>query len=572
VSSKTNFYTMSALNAGVLIRLPSRPSSPIEREIFDIWCQVNPAGAFIGGRSEFAGKAFVPSHENVDATRKRIGDALNRSETESQRKLLLSLDTGLSILEPCNVLEYLLETFFGHMVKEGIKPPHLINLADYSGKALSAFLEAHQLTDWTIGQKLLAEIRCSGLIDILSVVRKTTKSKALKSRVDDLMGTVAAFEKRVHVDGYSSGSFDEIWRIIRERGCAMGREQIYAQALNGLYDYPENPSEVEEKGLRFLQSELGDFTKLTHELADELGCDPNSETVTKAIREKKSLKMNKIIAYINQVRRIAVKVVNKRVVGINPKYATKVIETPSYLTGIFPSGGAFFFNYLTPAPKQIFITTLDPKRDPSTVPSELVNLLIHEEYGHCVHSSNSACGYAAKPAFVEMLDSTLGGAISEGMSFQRELEFLDYLNKVDKGMKLTAVEKTFLKSWSKLGGFETFRREYEFFTKAWRMTRFLRVIGDARINSGKQDLADFIEWGNKETGLSKSTVYFQVFPAHQGIGPGYASTYAIVGESIREIQKRAVTAGKDLVKLNTYASSLGFTPRTVFESRLREFQ
>lgn len=551
--------------------MPLMPSSPIEREIFDVWCQVNPAGAFIGGRSEFAGKAFIPSQENVDAARKRIADTLSRCDTESQQKLLLSLDTMLSILEPCNVADYLLSAFFGHMIREGIKPPHLISLADYSKRALNAFLEAHPSTDWTIGQNLLAEIRCAGLVEILNVVKTTTKSRALKGRVDDLVGTVAAFEKRVHVDGYSTGTFDETWKIIRERGCPMGREQIYAQALRGLYDYPESPAEVEEKGMRFLQSEVGDFTRLTEELAGELGCDANSEAVTKAIREKKSLKMNKVIAYINQVRRTVVKVVNKRVVGINPKYATKVIETPSYLTGVFPSGGAFFFDYLTPTPKQIFITTVDPKRDPHTVPSELVNLLIHEEYGHCVHSSNSARGYAAKPAFVEMLDSTLGGAISEGMSFQRELEFLDYLNQVDTGMKLIPIEKAFVKSWSKLGGFETFRREYEFFTKAWRMTRFLRVVGDARINSGKQDLADFMEWGNKETGLSKSMVYFQVFPAHQGIGPGYASTYAIIGESIREIQRSAVAAGKDLVKLNTYASSLGFAPRTVFESRLRDF-
>lgn len=555
----------------VLIGLPLRPSSPIEREIFDVWCQVNPAGAFIGGRSEFAGKAFIPSQENVDAARKCIADTLTRCETESQRKLLLSLDTMLTILEPCNVADYLLSTFFGHMIKEGIKPPHLISLTDYSKRALNAFLEAHPSTDWTIGQSLLAEIRCDGLTEILNVVKTTTRSRALKGRVDDLVGTVAAFEKRVHVDGYSTGAFDEIWKVIRERGCPMGREQIYAQALRGLYDYPESPAEVEEKGIRFLQNEVGDFTKLTEELAGALGSDANSEAVTKAIREKKSLKISKVIGYIDQVRRTVVKVVNKRVVGINPKYATKVIETPSYLTGVFPSGGAFFFNYLTSAPKQIFITTVDPKRDPHTVPSELVNLLIHEEYGHCVHSSNSARGYAAKPAFVEMLDSTLGGAISEGMSFQRELEFLNYLNQVDAGMKLMPIERAFVKSWSKLGGFETFRREYEFFTKAWRMTRFLRVIGDARINSGKQDLADFIEWGNKQTGLSKSMVYFQVFPAHQGIGPGYASTYAIIGESIREIQQNAVASGKDLLELNTYASSLGFAARTVFESRLRDF-
>jgi len=378
-------------------RLALKLSSPIEREVFDVWCQVNPAGAFIGGRSEFAGKAFIPSLGNVDAARKRIAKTLTRCETESQRKLLLSLDTGLSILEPCNVPDYLLSTFFGHMIKEGIKPPHLTSLADYSKKALNAFLEAHPSTDWTIGQKLLAEIRCDGLAEILNVIKRTTNSRALKGRVDDLFGTVALFEKRVHVDGYSTGAFDEVWKIIRERGCAMGREQIYAQALRGIFDYPESPAEVEEKGLRFLQNELGDFNELTEELAGELGCDANSEAVTKAIRAKKSLKMSRIIAYINQVRRIAVKVVNKRVVGINPQYDTKVIETPSYLTGVFPSGGAYFFNYLTPTPKQIFITTIDPKRDPSTVPSELVNLLIHEEYGHCVHSSNSQLKFSAHP-------------------------------------------------------------------------------------------------------------------------------------------------------------------------------
>jgi len=552
--------------------LAVKPSSPVEREIFEVWCQINPAGAFIGGRPEFAGKAFIPSNDNVEAARRRVAGALTRCENESQRKLLLSMDTALSILEPCNVPDYLLGTFFGHMIKEGIKPLHLTDLAEHSKKALDAFLEAHPSVDWTIGQKLLAEIRCDGLVEILNVVKRTTKSKTLRARVDDLLGTVAAFEKRVHVDGYSNGTFDEIWTIIRERGCAMGREQIYAQALKGLFDYPENPAEVEEKGLRFLRDELGDFNKLTAELAGELGCDANSETVTKAIRKEKSLKLSKIIAYINQVRRLTIKVVNKRVVGINPRYSTRVIETPPYLTGVFPSGGAFFFNYLTSTPKQIFITTVDPKRDPSTVPSELVNLIIHEEYGHCVHSSNSARHYAAKPTFLEMLDSTLGGAISEGMSFQRELEFLNYLNQIGNVVRLTAVERKFVRSWDKLGGFETFRREYEFFTKAWRMTRFLRVIGDARINSGKQDLADFIEWGNKETGLSKSMVYFQLFPAHQGIAPGYASTYAIIGESIREIQMDAVAAGRDLVKLNAYASSLGFIARTIFESKLREFQ
>jgi hypothetical protein len=82
---------------------------------------------------------------------------------------------------------------------------------------------------------------------------------------------------------------------------------------------------------------------------------------------------------------------------------------------------------------------------------------------------------------------------------------------------------------------------------------------------------DFVDWANRETGLSKSLVYHQVFPAHQGIGPGYASTYAIVGESIASIQKEALRNGKTLRDFNTYACSLGFPPRSVFEEKLRTF-
>jgi hypothetical protein len=103
------------------------------------------------------------------------------------------------------------------------------------------------------------------------------------------------------------------------------------------------------------------------------------------------------------------------------------------------------------------------------------------------------------------------------------------------------------------------------------MVRFLRVVGDARINSGKQNLMEFIDWANKETGLSKSMVYHQVFPAHQGNGPGYASTYAILGESVATIQQEALRNGKKLVDFDTYACSLGFPPRSVFEEKLRAY-
>jgi hypothetical protein len=229
-----------------------------------------------------------------------------------------------------------------------------------------------------------------------------------------------------------------------------------------------------------------------------------------------------------------------------------------------------FLDYLTKKPFQVFLATTDPRRAPETSPAELLNLLVHEEYGHCLHSSNSAFSFGAKPALTDMLQSQAGNAVSEGISFHREMEFLNYLKEM-KQRKPTTTERAFVKFLAKYGGAEEIFEEYEFFTHLWRIVRFLRVVGDARINSGKQNLMDFIEWANGETGLSKSLVYHQVFPAHQGNGPGYASTYAILGESVADIQREALRNGKKLLDFDTYACSLGFPPRSVFEKKLRTY-
>jgi len=71
--------------------------------------------------------------------------------------------------------------------------------------------------------------------------------------------------------------------------------------------------------------------------------------------------------------------------------------------------------------------------------------------------------------------------------------------------------------------------------------------------------------------LSRSLIYHQVFPAHQGNGPGYASTYAIIGETVAEMQQLAERKGRDLVAFNTYVSSIGFPARSVFEEMLKGY-
>jgi len=553
--------------------LAFKPESPVETAVFNVWKETSPSEAFTGGLSDHAGKMLVYDTPQVERLVRRIDDTSSKAETKAGQRLLASLKAYMKlglVGEAHIVPDTVVNAFFAHLIKEGIVPRHLVSLANDAAKSLSAYAASAGSKTCPTGIKILTSIRCSGVIEVADTVKKQTRSKTLKLALDGLVVAVNDYSRRFGFPDFKNSGFDEIVEICTKEGCDLGRSDYYADALVNLYDYSETPSELEAKGLAMLNRELPDFKREVQEFASKLGVDASGEVVANAISKKKALKASRVVPYVKGLKQHVARLVNANVVKINPRYVTRVVETPTYLSGVFPSGGAMFLDYLTRKPFQVFLATTDPRRAPETSPSELLNLLVHEEYGHCLHSSNSAFSFGAKPTLTEMLQSQAGNAVSEGISFHREKEFLNYLNEM-KQRKPTATERAFVKFLSKYGGADEVFAEYGFFTHLWRIVRFLRVIGDARINSGKQSLMDFIDWANRETGLSKSLVYHQVFPAHQGNGPGYASTYAILGESIASIQQEALKNGKNLLDFNTYTSSLGFPPRSVFEEKLRTY-
>jgi len=546
---------------------------PFEATVFDLWKEVSPSDAFTGGLNEYAGQMLVQDIARMGSLVKKIDDASSKAETRAQQRFLASLRANikLSLMGEAHIVpDTTINAFFAHLIKEGIISNHLTSLANHAAEALTAYAASSTSKTCPTGIKILTSIRCAGVIEVANTIKKQSRSKALKSALDGLVGAVNDYSKKFGVAGFKNSGFDEIVEICSREGCELGRSNYYADALVNLYDFSESPVELETKGLAMLNRELPDFKREVQELAAKLGAEASGEAVAHAISKKKALKPSRVVGYIKGLRQHVARLVNANIVKINPRYVTRVVETPTYLSGMFPSGGAVFLDFLTKKPFQVFLATTDPRRAPDTSPSELLNLLVHEEYGHCLHSSNSAFSFGAKPTLTEMLQSQAGNAVSEGISFHRELEFLNYLKDL-KQRKPTNMERVFIKFLAKYGGAEEVFEEYAFFTHLWRIVRFLRVIGDARINSDKQSLMDFIDWANKETGLSRSLVYHQVFPAHQGNGPGYASTYAILGESVATIQEEALRSGKSLLDFNTYVSSLGFPPRSIFEDKLRTY-
>src|SRR5438445_13530388 len=109
----------------------------------------------------------------------------------------------------------------------------------------------------------------------------------------------------------------------------------------------------------------------------------------------------------------------------------------------------------------------------------------------------------------------------------------------------------------KYGSVELMNLEVEFAVRKWSLIRFLRVVGDVRLNTGKQGLLEFLDWAHGYTGVQRSNVDVQLFPAHEGIFPGCATAYAVGGQEVIAIDKK-INDDKKRVKFSTYLSSSGY--------------
>ncbi len=549
------------------------PASKAEREAFELWKRLRPDEAYVAGLPESAGQFFIPTEANVRRVRQQIARIRRSTKDVTTRKFLASLEAELTLPDPSRMPESMVASLFGYMIKEGVEAGHIRSLAVAGTKALEAQRRRYGGKKWPPGMRALVQLSASGLTEIVDIIEKQLQlgsgNEAALRAVASLRKALDRYRKAFELPGFRpEATFEETYEFLKETGAELGRARTYPRALRDLWDFSETPRQVESAGLRMMRRELPRFQAVTVAMAGELHCDPTAEGVGKALKAKAGLRPDQILPFLNAVRGPCQRVADKHVVAINPHYTTLVIETPPYFANTTPSGAAYSIDSLTEHSKEVFMATTDERSAARPAPGDLVSLLVHEEYGHCVHGSNSSNAFAGRPTLLDVLGSPLG-CVSEGIAFQRELEFLPVMNGILSGRLDGPEERAFAESLEPWGGLTAVARQYEFLTYMWRMTRFLRVIGDARINSGKQDIMEFVDWAHKVTGLEKATVYYNVFPAHQILGAGYAATYAIIGERIRAIQEDAMKRGIPLRELNAYGCSIGWPPKSVFEAKLR---
>jgi hypothetical protein len=543
----------------------------LEDEIMEAVKEISPSGAYIIGFNECAGKMFIPSAENISKVLARVRELRSRATTELERKCLNSAEVMIEFDEPQPILDDIVGAIFAHLAKEGLNEEHMLSLLTQSSEAIDATTERFAGKEVPIGVKALTLYRLGGVMDILETVKEESKDERVKQACDALKAKASDFVALFNVEGFGHGEFANVEKVFAKYGFRLGREDFYLKALADGFDYGETPEQLEKVAISWINEELPKFKRAVAQLAKHFGCKPVPEEVEAKINSRMQLDPKKLIGVTLALRKVVQKLINQEVNRINPKYKTTVVDTPSYLTGSIPTGATQFFDTFTKKPFQYFFQTTDPKRDPDKSVTGLLNLLVHEEYGHAVHHSNSSVGFVGKLSKLQMLPGLqTGGPVTEGLSFNRELEFFQVSKAIETKRRLTPVEKAYVKLMDKYGGLKLINMEMEFWTRRWRITRFLRVVGDVRINTGKQGLMEFVDWANKYTGVPRSSVYFQLFPAHEGIFPGYATSYAVVGQQIRAIEK-TIKDPKKRVKFSTYLCSIGFPPRSIYIRMLKEY-
>ncbi len=538
-------------------------------EIYELWSTLTPTTAFQCGDNSRAGEFFNPSSENVDEAIRTI-DVLRMDTIDSTNHAVLTfLETDLRIREPFRILWDSIWAYFGYLTKEGINEQHMIDLTKNISIALRTYYALLNGKNWSTEIKIITMNNYKGLLGIIGSIEK--KAKTLKPVFEELRAELKRYMKRYTVPGITHGDFSEVFPILEEKGGNIGRKAVYPEILKNIWSYLETYEQIESLALSWLNIERPKLIEITNKLAEKFGIEPNIEIVTNELIKRYGIAQNETLMFIKQLREPLRRIIEKNIVQITPKYKTEVIETPDYLVNFISTAAMTPFNIHTEDPFNIFFVTTDLKASPPTGVSDLFQLIIHEEYGHCVHFSNSATRYKANPTEVDLIYTPMALPISDGISFYREWESMELINNIlDKPEnELDPDEKELLNIISSKIDLQLFRLEFEFTILRWRIIRFLRAIGDVRINMDKQSLTEFITWASEYTGLSKKFIFNQIFLFQ--VRPGYAPCYSIVGNKIQEYQQKSYERGRTKIDFNTFASSLGFPPRYVFEQRLKDF-
>ena len=537
---------------------------PIEKEIFEFWKQINPDITFKMGLNDYAATMFIPFTENVAAANKHVQTLKKRTKDPRIKKFLVAMEYSYKYPEPMDGPNIIFGVIEDHLMKEGIDAKHLELLIEQSYGALDAYTEECCHLQWPIEIRILTTNACNNLISLLKTIEKNARSKHLQQDLEKLINKVRKFRDDYKVKEIKRGDFGEVYPILKRRSKYINRKGHYARILKHAYDYSETPEQIENKAMKWLEEDLKALKLVKKNISHMYNCKNTTKDIEKEIKKRTGLPRADLIDTAKKLNKLLRPIMEKNFIEISKTHKSEIIETPSYLTTVLPTAALTTFNNLGKEFKNVIYITTDEKAAPADSMPSLLNTFIHEEYGHGVNMSNTVNAYHKKKISVLSVISDLDIPITEGISFNREYETMAYFKDL-LIKELTKEERALIHFLEKFGGLEEIVDFMEYELYKWRVIRFLRAICDVRVNTNKQGYYRFVEWAYRFTGLKRKDVYDQTFFFIET--PGYPPAYSLAGMFLMDLQRNS---NAPLKKINTYAASVGFPGKSIWEKQLTQ--
>ena len=534
----------------------------MDKEVVELWKEVNPESAFCAGVKECVATLFVPSHQNITRVLKRMdqikGDPVVNAFVRAEKRSLLRE-------EPQDAPDQIMGVFYTHLVKEGVNEKHVLALAEQSLNVLGVQQQLWE-SSWPVELQIFSAQSCDGAILLLETIKKECKQKETRDGLVAVQNRLKLWKENTCTTKLQGNDFAAIYPVLQKKSRGLGRVKEYSHILKDAYAYSESPEEIERLAVSWIDEELPLLKKILDRVAKRYKCSSTVEEINKALEKNQHVPLKNLVKTTKALREVLQGIAHDEWVEITSQYDVRVIETPKYLVPFLPTAAMQPFDGLTKKPFCVSFVTTDAKASPSTFLPALVQTLVHEEYGHCVNFMDSFTNQENR--VVEIMGSTLDTPITEGISFFREVESTRTFERMLKRGARTKQEKALVKLIEEFCPFDAFVDGMLFEVTQWRMVRFLRAVSDVRLNLEKQTFPEFIDWAHEKTGLSKKLIFDQTFHFQQN--PGYAPCYSIFGQRLREFQKQAIKNGFSQVEFNTFVASSGFPARPIFEYRLKK--
>lgn len=540
-----------------------------EIEYVQIWLEYNPVKAYLSTLDEkYMGKLPDNTETFTRIQINKMTDLRNRTNNKQIQAYLDGFIITLLYPEPFMPVNYIMSAVFGYLLCQ--RPiDSLILLLENSVHYLRNAYYYMQTRKWTLPIFILTQLALKSLFVLLET-NSTLQNILIKTARLELFSECNRYYSLFQIPLTNSNictqivdndSFDNIFKIFKENEqspdfVVTNRAHWYPFILEKKIGYKQSPYDLLAWAFGSVSNELDSIQKEIKTLSTKYNivAKLQIEQFADYLAETDPVQTDDLIRMTKMCQLELIPFIDKYIHPLPNKFieSCEIIKTPEELCPLIPCAATYSFSEKTISEQKYsyFITTKLQYNPIETFP-DLVNLLIHEQFGHSLHhwtvfNSNRICE-------IDTLENTFSSALSEGIAFHRETQFLDKIieNKTD-------TPKCILNKIDEL----------QFITKKQRLIRYCRVICDIFTNLDIMTVPEACKWIEDNIGISQRTMFYNFFPCHQCIYPGYATTYAVLGNQINQLENKLIQQGMTSKEFNIKLMEFGYQPLSLIIEKM----